>query len=104
MKLRHPVFIRFAAFLLATLPRAWLATIRLRVVNCDTDHHPLDPRRRRVLYAFWHEDILLSMTRRAKIRVLISQHADGELIARTAAHLGKGAVRGSTTRGGSAAV
>ena len=63
-----------------------------------------DPRRNRFVYAFWHEDILFGAAQRAKIRVLISQHADGELIARTARHLGKGAVRGSSTRGGTAAI
>jgi hypothetical protein len=35
------------------------------------------------------------------ILVLISQHADGELIAEVCRHLRFGLVRGSTTRGGS---
>src|SRR5438093_1235620 len=40
----------------------------------------------------------------ARATVLISQHADGDLIARTAEHLGIDTVRGSTTRGGMQAI
>jgi lysophospholipid acyltransferase (LPLAT)-like uncharacterized protein len=41
---------------------------------------------------------------RPDIRVLISQHADGQLIAEVCRHLRFGLVRGSTTRGGVEAV
>jgi hypothetical protein len=64
----------------------------------------LDPRRAemtgRYIYTFWHENMLLplSLFGRPDIRVLISRHADGQLIAELARHLGFGLVRGSTTR------
>jgi len=38
------------------------------------------------------------------IKMLISQHRDGELIAKTVAHLGIGSVRGSTSRDGASAL
>jgi hypothetical protein len=41
---------------------------------------------------------------RAPAHILISQHADGELIAQLVRHFRYGVVRGSTTRGGSAAL
>ncbi|MFO0808109.1 MAG: lysophospholipid acyltransferase family protein [Gemmataceae bacterium] len=104
MKLRHPALISLAAFLLAAILRIWMRCVRVRVANFDADDHCADPRQRRFVYAFWHEDILFAAIQRAKIRVLISQHADGELIAQTAHHLGKGAVRGSSTRGGTGAI
>ena len=44
------------------------------------------------------------LTTRAKIRVLISQHTDGELIAQICQRLGIGVIRGSTARGGSQAL
>src|SRR5436305_1515519 len=100
MKLRSPWLIRPLALLAAGLIRAWMATVRKRFFALDGREHPADVYRQRYLYAFWHEDVLVLTSIPAKIRVLISQHADGELIARTAHHLGKGAVRGSTTRGG----
>ena len=58
------------------------------------------------LYAFWHENILLPAYHygRRDIHVLISQHADGELIAEACRHLGFRVVRGSTTRGGREAI
>jgi len=60
----------------------------------------------KVLYAFWHGRMLiLSYThRRKKNQVLISQHRDGEIIARIIERLRFGTVRGSTTHGGFKAI
>ena len=72
---------------------------RRRVPKVD----PVDPRYRgQKIYVFWHENILIPayQYRVPSVRVLISQHADGELIAQTAQRLGFGVVRGSSTRGG----
>jgi len=59
-----------------------------------------------VIYAFWHGRMLiLSYSHRGrKTHVLISQHRDGELIARIIQRLGFVSVRGSTTRGGAKAL
>jgi len=57
--------------------------------------------------AFWHSRLLMAPTgwrSRAPLSVLISQHRDGEMIARTVHHFGVHTVRGSTTRGGSKAL
>ena len=104
MKLRHPALIRCAALLLATVIRVWMGCVRKHIAQFNAEPHPSHPRRGRVIYAFWHEDVLFGVVQKAKIRVLVSQHSDGDLIARTANHLGRGAVRGSSTRGGSAAI
>src|SRR3990172_1850258 len=63
-------------------------------------------RGKRVLYAFWHGRLLaLCYThRRQGIRVLVSQHRDGEFIAKTIEKLGFGTVRGSSSKGGAKAV
>jgi lysophospholipid acyltransferase (LPLAT)-like uncharacterized protein len=60
----------------------------------------------RVIIAFWHGRLLMMpLCYKGKgIRILISQHKDGELIAMVMERFGLGAVRGSTTRGGSAAM
>ncbi|MEZ5966549.1 MAG: lysophospholipid acyltransferase family protein [Planctomycetota bacterium] len=52
--------------------------------------------------AFLHGDILMMahVFRRFGAAVIISQHGDGELIARIMERMGNHAVRGSTTRGG----
>ena len=57
--------------------------------------------------AFWHNRLLMAPTgwrSQAPLSVLISQHRDGELIARTVHQFGVHTVRGSTTRGGSKAL
>jgi len=104
MKLRNPRLIRVVAVLAAALIRVWMATIRYRIVNHDAADHPADAGRVRFIYAFWHETLLAPVKFRARVRVLISKHADGELIAQAAQRLGFGVVRGSTTRGGGGAL
>ncbi|MDE0005622.1 MAG: lysophospholipid acyltransferase family protein [Rhodospirillaceae bacterium] len=61
---------------------------------------------RKVLYAFWHEGLLVATYafRRQGIQVLVSQHRDGELIARAIECMGYGTIRGSSTRGGTRAL
>jgi lysophospholipid acyltransferase (LPLAT)-like uncharacterized protein len=59
------------------------------------------------ILAFWHGRILMmpkSWRSSVPIHMLISQHRDGQLIARTVSHFGIDTVAGSSTRGGSAAL
>jgi lysophospholipid acyltransferase (LPLAT)-like uncharacterized protein len=60
----------------------------------------------RFVYAFWHSALLAGalLHRGEGIAVLVSQHRDGELIARLIQRLGYVAARGSSTRGGDAGV
>src|SRR5262249_20494883 len=101
--LRHPALIKAAAFAGARALRGWVGTLRFRYCPLGPN---LDPRTRHVtrryLYAFWHEYMLLPayFYGDLNVYVLISEHADGELIADLIRHLGFRAVRGSTTRGG----
>ena len=59
------------------------------------------------IVAFWHGRLMMMPYgwRRGKpIEMLISQHRDGQLIARTIGHFGFSAIAGSTSRGGSEAL
>lgn len=101
MKLRNPRLIRFAGWFIACLLRAWLCTVRYRLSPETARLHPADPAKSRYIYAFWHESLLAPIAfRHVRVHVLISLHADGELITQACRHLGVGVVRGSTTRGG----
>lgn len=80
--------------------RLWMSTMRLRVASADGREHPADPAEQRYIYTFWHESLLAPLATRPKIRVLISQHTDGEVIAQICQRLGIGVIRGSTARGG----
>ena len=87
-------------------------TLRLTVEGIEA-LHPLWQERRPLIYAVWHGRILmipwlnawLSSTAGARpARVLASRSADGELMARYARRFGLDVVRGSSSRGGSAAL
>jgi lysophospholipid acyltransferase (LPLAT)-like uncharacterized protein len=76
-------------------------------------YHPIGPQTipppkqgERYLYAFWHENMLLPAYRCGSphVWVLVSRHADGELIAAVCRSLGFRLIRGSTTRGSIEAV
>jgi lysophospholipid acyltransferase (LPLAT)-like uncharacterized protein len=107
MKIRHPALLRALAFLLACLIQLWMRTLhfRYRPLAPDVDPH-CRGLRGRYIYAFWHEDMLLLAYHYARpdMCVLISQHADGQLIADVCRYLGFRTVRGSTTRGGTSAM
>src|SRR5437764_5478012 len=107
MKIRSPWLIKLAGFAAGWAVRLWVGTLRYRYRPLGPDLDPTRPGfRGRYIYVFWHENILLPAYQygRRDIRVLISQHADGRLIAEAARHLGFRVVAGSTTRGGVEAV
>ncbi|MDO3379569.1 lysophospholipid acyltransferase family protein [Geoalkalibacter halelectricus] len=58
------------------------------------------------IFPFWHEQLLLMIKcyRGPGAKILISSSKDGELIARTMELFGQGTVRGSSSRGGAAAL
>lgn len=82
------------------------ATWRIRLINNETGVDRLRRERRPIVFALWHGDMLplLYQHRGEGVSVLISEHRDGELIARIAESLGFRTVRGSTTRGASRAL
>lgn len=61
---------------------------------------------RPLLFIFWHDRLIYCCYRLAAERLvmMVSRSRDGELIARTARYIGIDAVRGSSSRGGAAAV
>jgi lysophospholipid acyltransferase (LPLAT)-like uncharacterized protein len=85
--------------------RALAATWRVRFVN---EHVRESGRRsgRPIIYVLWHGELLpLTWAHRDKgIAVIISEHSDGEIIARIVLALGFRTVRGSTSRGAARAL
>jgi lysophospholipid acyltransferase (LPLAT)-like uncharacterized protein len=89
------------AFLGALLIRTLHATLRVKHVGAEKlQSLP------QYIIAFWHAHLLLMLHSRYRrpISVLISQSRDGELIASTFRYYGVESTRGSSTRGGSAAL
>ena len=61
---------------------------------------------KRIIIAFWHgRQLMMPLAYQgSEVHILISQHRDGELIHRIVKRFGFQSVRGSTTRGGTAAL
>jgi 3-deoxy-D-manno-octulosonic-acid transferase len=82
------------------------ATSRWRVLRGEIPAR-LHAARRPFILAFWHGRLLMmpmAWNRDVPIRMLISAHRDGRLIADSVAAFGIDSIAGSTTRGGSAAL
>lgn len=107
MKLRHPVVHAALGFLGSYVIRAVRPTLDCKALYFDPTVDTVHPRHAgRYVYAGWHEYSLLPVAFRGGPRLvaLASRHADGDIIARIMAHLRWGVVRGSTSRGGVAAL
>ncbi len=81
----------------------WLVyrTSRWQVLNGDIPHQYMSEGKPFIL-SFWHGRLLMmpiSVQKKTKVNVLISHHADGELIARTIKHWGQNSIRGSSSKG-----
>lgn len=89
------------ALLGSWLIRCLHATLRLRHVNAEN----LTGQKQTII-AFWHAHLLLMLHSkwRKPVVVMISRSRDGEYIARVFDHYGVESARGSSTRGGSAAL
>ena len=98
---RYPWWLEPASWIAAHVVRLLGSTWRVREWNApEYDAAMRDGEL--VLYAFWHARMLpLVYTHRGRgIAVLVSQHRDGQLIARVIERLGFVTARGSSTRGG----
>ena len=96
---------RWIARLGVWLVRALAITWRVDYVNRDflrTAREARSP----VIFTLWHGQLLplLWTHRHQQVAVMISEHRDGEIIARIAAALGFRLVRGSTSRGATRAL
>jgi len=93
----------------------WLGSLYIRLVRL-TGHWTIEggeaarahwAEGKPFILAFWHGRILMMpycWNRAIPIHMLISQHRDGQIIARTVSHFGIQTIAGSSSKGGSAAL
>ena len=95
-----PARVKWLAHLGGVLLRAVASTWRIRERNA-APLRALRASRQPVIFSLWHGRLLplLWHHRGEGVTVLVSEHADGELVARVAHGLGFQTVRGSTRRG-----
>ena len=102
-QLFHKTFFRISVcWFAAMLIRLVWVTGRWRTVGAEIPAAYWDKNQPFIL-AFWHGRLMMMpyCWRRGKgMNMLISQHRDGELIARTIGHFGLGSVRGSSAKPG----
>lgn len=108
MKIRNKHLLRAAGWLATRSARGLVRTLR-------ADYHPLGPAvvpttrvppGPRYVYCIWHEYLLYPAAKfgHPDLSVLISKHADGQLLGSLIQAMGMGMVLGSTNRGGIEAV
>lgn len=107
MKITTPFAIGGWSLVSTAAIRQWMGTLDYRVDYGDPEVDPVHPRFRGAkIYVFWHENILMPLYLRghSNISMLLSRHADANILDRVARMMGFGVVRGSTFRGGSVAL
>jgi lysophospholipid acyltransferase (LPLAT)-like uncharacterized protein len=107
MKIRSSLLNNIGGLLMASTVRRWMGTLDYKGLYYDPLVDPVNPAcQGNKIYVFWHEYILFPLALRGNcnLAMLLSQHQDAELLSRVARHLGFEFVRGSTRRGGRAAL
>jgi hypothetical protein len=92
---------------IAALTRQWMGTLDYQGAYYDPSVDPaLAEFRGPAVYLFWHEYILFPFYLRGHCRIsmLLSRHQDAQWLSEAARHMGFGTIRGSTNRGGVAAM
>ena len=107
MKIQSPFLTNLGGLLGSTFIRNWMSTLDYKGFLYDVR---VDPARAdcggQKIYIFWHEYILFPIFLRGhcNLAMLLSRHRDADILSRVAYHLGFEFVRGSTNRGGVAAL
>jgi len=107
MKIENPAVNAAGGLLMTLVTRAWMGRLDHKVAYYDRSVDPADPEcRGQKIYLFWHEYILSPFYLRGNcnLAMLLSRHRDAEILSYAAKHMGFETVRGSTNRGGVAAI
>ncbi|MBU1627692.1 lysophospholipid acyltransferase family protein [bacterium] len=99
--IKEKIFFNVVPFFASLLIRFIGWTIKWELINYE-QMEEINKSEKPVIFAFWHGRLIMIpyLCRGKKPHVLISQHRDGELIARIIKYFGLNSIRGSTTRGG----
>jgi lysophospholipid acyltransferase (LPLAT)-like uncharacterized protein len=107
MRIKSPLLNKLGGLLGSAAVRCWMSTLDYKVAYYDRTIDPVFPDcQGQKIYIFWHEYILFPLYLRGhcNLAMLLSQHRDAEILSHAAHHLGFEFVRGSTRRGGVAAL
>jgi len=107
MKIESPFLHKLGGLLGTAAVRWWMETLDYKVAYYDRAIDPVFPEcQGQKIYIFWHEYILFPFYLRGhcNMAMLLSRHRDAEILSHAARYMGFDFVRGSTKRGGVAAL
>jgi len=107
MKIDSPFLHQLGGLLGSAAVRWWMGSLDYKVAYADYTIDPIFPEcRGQKIYIFWHEYILFPLYLRGhcNLAMLLSRHRDAEALSYAARHFGFDFVRGSSNRGGVAAL
>jgi lysophospholipid acyltransferase (LPLAT)-like uncharacterized protein len=102
---RHRLLIYLIDLVVST--SIWLLGVTTRYDVKNPEHlESIELANRQPIFAYWHDSVVTAtyFFRGRKIVSMVSQSLEGDAVARITQHFGNGAVRGSSTRGGSEAL
>jgi len=107
MKIRSKFLNKAGGFLIAWVVRHWMRTLDYQGALHDPSADPIHPEfRGPAIFVFWHDyiPIMFYLRGNCNITMLLSQHQDAEWLGQAASLMGFETIRGSTNRGGVAAL
>ncbi|MBI2478699.1 MAG: lysophospholipid acyltransferase family protein [Planctomycetia bacterium] len=107
MKIKSKFIHKAGGFLIASVVRNWMRTLDYQGALQDPTVDPIHPEfRGPAIFVFWHDYIpmLFYLRGHCNITMLLSQHQDAEWLGQAAHLMGFETIRGSTNRGGVAAL
>jgi len=98
----NPVVIAVITWLVTLLIRSLFRSLRVSYVGREVPDRLIRAEGRRVMVAFWHGRLLMMPFVYPGVpwAIMVSRHADGEVISRVVERFGIRSVRGSASRGG----
>ncbi len=103
----HPIVARLGGALGGMCIRTWMSTLDFKVAYYDPTVDPVhEDYHGQKIYVFWHENILFPIYLRGhcNVAMLLSRHRDADILSEIADRLGFEFIRGSSYRGGAAAI
>lgn len=91
--------------LVTVIYRLWSLTLRYEQPGRDLVEQ-LDGQGKKLVFCLWHDELFsaLRVARKLRLAAVVSRSGDGELLARVMRNLGMKTARGSSSRGGAAAL
>ena len=103
----HPTLTKLGGLTVSAYVRSWMGMLDYQAAYYDHTVDPVFPDfEGPVIVVFWHEYLMLPLYLRGRSNsaILASRHPDADWLSEAARHMGFVTVRGSTSRGGGAAL